>query len=195
MFLTILFLTFGDDGPDAGATKFSKMRPWRMSAIMSPDECESILKSQKSSATENDLVQNQVPWMQVIKSKDVLVISLSWYFIYIYCKSKSHCKTRLATPIFKLLDTSLQMLQPRVAQYLVRARLEFATRVRTVMSVLAVPIMAIGATIIDKLVVRYSSGPARKLSFVAISFAALLVGLVLIFNACRQLLALCSLGM
>ena len=189
MFLTILFLTFGDDGPDAGATKFSKIRPWRMSAIMSPDECESILKSQKSFATENDLVQNQVPWMQVIKSKDVLVISLSWYFIYIYCKS------RLATPIFKFLDTSLQMLQPRVAQYLVRARLEFATRVRTVMSVLAVPIMAIGATIIDKLVVRYSSGPARKLSFVAISFAALLVGLVLIFNACRQLLALCSLGM
>ena len=97
--------------------------------------------------------------------------------------------------ILKHSDTSLQLLQPRIAQYLVKAPLEFAARVRTVISVLSVPILVIGSIIIDKLVIRYSSVTVRKLSFIVLSASALLIGLVLVLNVCNQLLAICCLGM
>lgn len=84
MFISLFLLIFGDDGPDAKVTQFSQLRPRRFSQTISRLERESILKSQKlTSATQ---LEHQVPWEQLIKSKDVLVISLSWYFIYIYCK-------------------------------------------------------------------------------------------------------------
>ena len=72
--------------------------------------------------------------------------------------------------------------------------MKFASSVRTVVALFAFPIVVTGSVLIDKLVVRYSSGFVRKFSFVVLSAAALLVGLNLIFNVCNQLLALGSIG-
>ena len=86
MFVTLIFFAFGDDGPDAENRRCGRLRAFRMSKTIGEHEREAILKFKCGSTT-----QDQVPWKQLFKSKDVLVLSFSWFLAYIYSELRSLC--------------------------------------------------------------------------------------------------------
>ena len=81
MLVTLVFFIFGDDGPDAEGSGCCKLRVFRMSQTIGEHEREMLLKFKCSSP-----IQDQVPWKQLLRSKDFLVLSFSWFLVYMYCE-------------------------------------------------------------------------------------------------------------
>ena len=78
--LTLVFMYFGDNGPNGSGFWFDRYRPFRLSKTTGrSDEKEGFVSVVRS--------RQRVPWRRLLVSRDVQIVGMTWFFFQSACKS------------------------------------------------------------------------------------------------------------
>ena len=82
LLLTLIYLCFGDNDPNGSTFWFDRYRPFRLSKTIGWHEKVSIV----SSGTASTATRHKMPWIQLLGSCDVQIVSVAWFCFESACK-------------------------------------------------------------------------------------------------------------